>query len=219
MNVHSAALPADAVPAWRKAERARLLARRESLTLEDRREADARITGLLIEGFPLLSGLVVGFYWPFKGELDLRPLVSACVENDAEAALPVVVEKARPVQFWIWRPGMLLRRGIWEIPIPAEPRIARPTVLFVPLLGFDAAGYRLGYGGGYQDRTLAALTPRPIAIGIGYELGCLQTIHPQPHDIPMDAVVTEGGFQWFRYRGEELNDAALPLGATVRDPG
>jgi 5-formyltetrahydrofolate cyclo-ligase len=65
--------------------------------------------------------------------------------------------------------------------------------LIVPLLGFDAAGYRLGYGGGYYDRTLAAMAPRPLSIGVGYELGRLDTIHPQAHDIPLDAIVTENG--------------------------
>jgi 5-formyltetrahydrofolate cyclo-ligase len=65
----------------------------------------------------------------------------------------------------------------------------------VPLLGFDAAGYRLGQGGGYYDRTLANLPQRPLTIGIGYEFGRLETIHPQPHDIPMDAIVTERGVE------------------------
>jgi 5-formyltetrahydrofolate cyclo-ligase len=93
-------------------------------------------------------------------------------------------------------------------------------VLLVPLLGFDEDGYRLGYGGAItNDRTLAALTPRPITIGVGYELERLQTIHPQPHDIPMDAVVTDVGFRWFRYRGEDLIDAARPRGAIARDSG
>jgi 5-formyltetrahydrofolate cyclo-ligase len=69
-------------------------------------------------------------------------------------------------------------------------------VLLVPLIGFDHAGYRLGYGGGYFDRTLAVTAPKPLTIGIGYELGRLETIHPQPHDIPMDAIVTENGLGW-----------------------
>jgi 5,10-methenyltetrahydrofolate synthetase len=73
--------------------------------------------------------------------------------------------------------------------------------LIVPLLGFDAAGYRLGYGGGYYDRTLATLTPRPLTVGVGYELGRLETIHPQAHDIPLDAIVTEAGTIRHRHRG------------------
>jgi 5-formyltetrahydrofolate cyclo-ligase len=83
-----------------------------------------------------------------------------------------------------------MARGIWNIPIPRERNSVRPTALLVPLVGFDAAGYRLGYGGGYYDRPLATLVPKPLTIGVGYELGRLETIYPQPHDIPMDAIVT-----------------------------
>ena len=80
-----------------------------------------------------------------------------------------------------------------NIPAPADGPSVTPDVLLVPLVGFDAGGYRLGYGGGYYDRSLAARTPRPLAIGIGFEISRLATIHPQPHDIPMDAIVTERG--------------------------
>jgi hypothetical protein len=96
---------------------------------------------------------------------------------------------------------MKLKRGIWGIPIPAERRIVQPTALLVPLIGFDKAGYRLGYGGGYYDRTLAVMIPKPLTIGVGYALGRLETIHPQPHDIPMDAIVTEEGFAWVKDLG------------------
>jgi len=87
---------------------------------------------------------------------------------------------------------MHMRPGIWDIPVPDEGDWVRPEVLLVPLLGFDLQGYRLGYGGGYYDRTLAAAMPSPpLAIGIGFEIGRLETIHPQPHDVPMDLIVTE----------------------------
>ena len=92
-----------------------------------------------------------------------------------------------------WQPQMKLVRGIWNIPIPSERNPVQPTVLLVPLLGFDPAGYRLGYGGGYYDRTLATFAQKPLSIGIGYELGRLKTIYPQPHDVSMDGVVTESG--------------------------
>ena len=90
---------------------------------------------------------------------------------------------------------MPMARGIWNIPIPAERVVVEPTALLVPLVGFDREHYRLGYGGGYYDRTLGAKSPRPYAIGVGYESGRLATIHPQPHDIPMDAIVTEAGVE------------------------
>src|SRR5690606_21931832 len=99
---------------------------------------------------------------------------------------------------------MKLGRGIWNIPIPAEREPVRPTALLVPVVGFDAAGYRLGYGGGYYDRTLALLEPRPLTIGVGYAGARLDTIHPQPHDIPLDAIVTEAGVVRHRYRGRAL---------------
>jgi 5-formyltetrahydrofolate cyclo-ligase len=93
-----------------------------------------------------------------------------------------------------------LTRGVWDIPVPSNRNPVQPTVLLVPLLGFDTAGYRLGHGGGYYDRTLATVAQKPLTIGIGYELGRLQTIYPQPHDIPMDAIVTESGVVRFRRR-------------------
>jgi 5-formyltetrahydrofolate cyclo-ligase len=87
---------------------------------------------------------------------------------------------------------MRMRPGIWDIPVPDEGDWVRPEVLLVPLLGFDLRGYRLGYGGGYYDRTLAAAMPSPpLAIGVGFEIGRLETIHPRPHDVPMDLIVTE----------------------------
>jgi 5-formyltetrahydrofolate cyclo-ligase len=140
------------------------------------------------------------FYWPFQGEIDVRHLVRNFLALGADAALPVVVEARQPLEFWSWRPRMKLTRGVWNIPVPGDRSPVQPTVLLVPLLGFDAAGYRLGHGGGYYDRTLATVAQKPLTIGIGYELGRLQTIYPQPHDIPMDAIVTESGVVRFRHR-------------------
>ena len=163
----------------------------------ERERVGSIVSDVIRDCVPELTGGCVGFYWPFKGELDLRDLVCGHIENGAKAALPVVVERAQPLEFWSWRPHMRLHRGIWNIPIPAERHPVDPTALLVPLLGFDKAGYRLGYGGGFYDRTLAAMTPRPLTIGVGLELGRLETIHPQSHDIPMDAIVTDAGIAWF----------------------
>jgi 5-formyltetrahydrofolate cyclo-ligase len=103
-----------------------------------------------------------------------------------------VVDTAGPVEFWSWRPEMAMSRGVWNIPIPAQREPVVPDALIVPLVGFDGARYRLGYGGGYYDRTIAAATPRPFCIGFGYQAARLETIFPQPHDIPMDLIVTDG---------------------------
>jgi 5-formyltetrahydrofolate cyclo-ligase len=186
----------DEIKAWRRETRAKLLARRVALRRAERERINATVTALLVERVPDLRSGCIGFCWPFKGEVDFRRFVGDAIDGGATAALPVVVERARPLEFWSWQPRMKLQRGIWGIPIPGERRIAQPSVLLVPLIGFDHAGYRLGYGGGYFDRTLAVTAPKPLTIGIGYELGRLETIHPQPHDIPMDAIVTENGFGW-----------------------
>ena len=195
----------DEIKAWRRETRAKLLARRVALRRTERERIGAIVMALLAERVPELrpesrpqsrEAGCIGFCWPFKGEVDFRRFVGDAIDGGATAALPVVVERAQPLEFWSWQPRMKLQRGIWGIPIPAERRIVRPSVLLVPLIGFDHAGYRLGYGGGYFDRTLAVTAPRPLTIGIGYELGRLETIHPQPHDIPMDAIVTENGFGW-----------------------
>jgi 5-formyltetrahydrofolate cyclo-ligase len=199
----------EEVRAWRRAMRAELLARRLRLPRGEKERIRAAVREYVWKQFPELRHACVGFYWPFKGEIDLRPLVRDVLAVGAQAALPVVVEKGRPLEFWAWHPRMTLKRGIWNIPVPAEPKAVRPTALLVPLLGFDAAGYRLGYGGGYYDRTLATMSPAPLTIGVGYEVGRLETIHPQPHDIPLDAIVTEAGCARFRYRGEPLDRGTM----------
>jgi 5-formyltetrahydrofolate cyclo-ligase len=109
-----------------------------------------------------------------------------------------VVEKGRPLAFWRWQPGMAMRPGIWNILVPAMAEPVEPDCLLVPLVGFDGQGYRLGYGGGYYDRTLAAMSRRPMALGIGYAFQRLPTIRPQPFDQPMDAIATEEGIRWHR---------------------
>lgn len=183
----------DDVKAWRRALRDELIARRRRIgAIERARLRDAVAEGvraLLPDGEP--RGHVVGFYWPIRGELDLRNLMAEFIEAGARAALPVVVEKNAPVEFWAWRPDMRMAKGFWDIPQPPERSVLKPTIVIVPLIGFDAQCYRLGYGGGYYDRTLAAADPRPYRIGVGLELGRLDSIWPQPHDIPMNAVATE----------------------------
>lgn len=173
--------------------RAELLARRLAVRGDERKRIGEVVTELVRERFAALRHTCIGFYWPFKGEIDLRGLVGEFLAQGATASLPVVTEKNRPLAFWAWQPGAKLGRGIWNIPAPADPVAVRPTVLLVPLLGFDNAGYRLGYGGGYYDRTLAVMNPTPLTIGVGFELGRMETIHPQPHDVSLDVIVSEAG--------------------------
>ncbi len=136
-------------------------------------------------------GIILGVYWPFQAEFDPRPLIDWLIATGSAVALPAVVDKRGPLEYRAWRPGEKLVDGVWDIPIPERRRIVVPEAVLAPLVGFDRECYRLGYGGGYFDRTLAALTPRPWAIGVGFELSQLETIYPQDFDIPMDLIVTE----------------------------
>jgi 5-formyltetrahydrofolate cyclo-ligase len=179
--------------AWRKAERQRLLALRAGAAPAERREWGQKIEAALRAVLHERPGITLGVYWPFQAEFDPRPLIDWLITAGSVVALPVVVDKKGPLEYRAWRPGEKLVDGVWNIPIPESRQIVIPQAVLAPLVGFDRDCYRLGYGGGYFDRTLAALAPRPWAIGVGFELSRLETIYPQDFDIPMDLIVTEAG--------------------------
>lgn len=184
---------------WRNAERGRLLAARAAVPLTTRQTAAADIAShldtLLTQRFNSLNGLIISAWWPIKAELDLRFWLATLPQKGATAALPVITQPKSPLAFRAWTPQTRMERGFWNIPTPADGPLITPHITLSPLIGWDDAGFRLGYGGGYFDRTLATLTPSPIAIGIGSDSSHLQTIFPQPHDIPMDYIITETGAQ------------------------
>ena len=178
------------VARWRKAERERLIAERLVLPAAYRAAETLAMTRQLD---PLLAGVpgaIVAVYWPIRGEPDLRPWLRALSERGVRVALPAALALGRPLEFREWAPGARFERGLWNIPWPADGAEVVPGVVIAPLVGFDRDCYRLGYGGGFFDRTLVALVPRPLAIGVGYAAAAIATIYPQPHDIPMDAIVT-----------------------------
>jgi 5-formyltetrahydrofolate cyclo-ligase len=176
---------------WRKRMREELLVRRAALSVEDRHRLAERARAQLLEAVDLNAYQVLGFCWAIKGEIDVRRIAEQHLAAGGEVAIPVIVQKAAPVEFWRWHPGMPMQTGIWNIPIPKERDVVELDAVLVPLVGFDLEGYRLGYGGGYFDRTLAAAARRPVAIGLGFADGVLPTIYPQAHDIPMNMIVTD----------------------------
>ena len=181
------------VARFRRAERERLITARIALGAAQRAELSRRIAEQL-DGIPGAERRAVVSGWmPFRGEPDLRPWMARAAERGVAAALPVVEARGCPLRFRAWRPGEALQPGVWGIPVPADGEWVVPDVVLAPVVGFDPECYRLGYGGGFFDRTLAALSPRPRAIGIGFAIARISTIFPQPHDIPMAAVVTEDG--------------------------
>jgi 5-formyltetrahydrofolate cyclo-ligase len=178
------------VARWRKSERERLIAARLALSIEERTDNARGIAADLDTIIPFAATTIVSVYWPFRGEPDLRGWMAALHAKAIRVALPVVISKGQPLVFREWHPAARLERGVWNIPFPADGAIVVPTVMIAPLVGFDPNCYRLGYGGGFFDRTLAALDPRPLVIGVGHPIGAIKTIYSQPHDIPMDWIVT-----------------------------
>lgn len=183
-------MPPD-ITAWRKQQRARLLDERGDMTSLEREAAAVALLANLdtvIAGTPCTT---LGLYWPIKSEFDLRSWAGRLSEaRGMQLALPVVVQERAPLEYWRWRPGDAMARGHWGIMVPADREPAMPDVVIAPLIGFSGR-YRLGFGGGYFDRTLAVLSPRPFAIGVGLDSGRLTGFVPQPHDVPMNAIVTE----------------------------
>jgi len=171
----------------------RLIAERQALAPGVRAALSAALDAALDAQFPPGSlGLVAG-YWPIRGEFDPRPYLIRTLAAGALVALPVVTGPHAGLSFRRWTPEATMEAGTWGIPHPVAGPDVRPDTLLVPLVGFDARGHRLGYGGGFYDRTLAALHPRPLAIGLGFELSRLGDLAPRPNDHPMDIIVTEAG--------------------------
>lgn len=187
----------QALKQWRKDQRERLVAARLALDVDTLHAFRERIDTHLERAFPGLARGTLAMCWPFKNEYDPRFLAHKLRDRGAKTALPVVVAPRQPLIFRLWKPGDVLAKGVYDIPYPASGDPVAPDIALVPMNGFDAGGYRLGYGGGFFDRTLASLrTNNPkatVAIGVTYELARMDTIHPQSYDIPMDYVVTERG--------------------------
>jgi len=188
------------VARWRKTERVRLLAERHAMTVADRQaagEAIARHMLQVIWARPAsVRGRVLSAYWPIKAEPNLRNLLANLHHQGMSIALPVVVQKAAPLVFRRWTPETGMERGEWNIPVPpSSAERLTPDIAIAPLVGWARGGWRLGYGGGYFDRTLAELDPRPFVIGVGFQSAKLKTIFPQPHDVALDLIITERGVQ------------------------
>ena len=169
---------------------------------------------------------VIGAYWPIKGEFDplpalyrwqedailnessqsesgsrLEPRAQLATESIAgrsprKIGLPVVDKVHKTLTFHAWYPGCPMEEDAYGIPKPKNTEVIVPTLLFVPCVGYGPGGYRLGYGGGFYDRTLATLQPRPVTVGLGYTNGWLPDLEPEAHDIPLDALLNDNGVVW-----------------------
>jgi 5,10-methenyltetrahydrofolate synthetase len=142
----------------------------------------------------------IGAYWPIKGEFDALPALYRWSEADPKRriGLPVIDRDSKQLRFHVWYPGCPMELDAYDIPKPKDTEAFAPQLLLVPLVGFGPRGVRLGYGGGFYDRTLAALAPRPVTVGVGYAHGHVPWLEPEPHDVPLDAILTEDGVFWQR---------------------
>lgn len=207
-------MDAGSLKSWRKAQRDRLIAERLAIpdaTLEAWRE---RMDGFLERSFPGLAGRRVAFCWPIKKEYDARHYARTLRERGSLTALPVVVAPRTALIFREWHPGVRLAKGALDIPYPADSAQIDPEAVLLPMNGWDGGGYRLGYGAGFFDRTLASLAQKPVVIGVSYEQARLDTIHPQGWDIPVDYLVTERGV----YRRDPQGLAFLGAPQSGDDP-
>jgi 5-formyltetrahydrofolate cyclo-ligase len=137
------------------------------------------------------------FYWPLPGEFDARETIARWLSLDAhrQAALPVIPDIGKALEFHEWSPGAPMKIGHHRIPEPESARALAPDLLLIPCVGFDDGGYRLGYGGGYYDRTLAAWPgeARPVTVGVAFEACRTSALPRETHDVPLDAIVTDAG--------------------------
>ncbi|GAB3540712.1 hypothetical protein GCM10027343_10210 [Noviherbaspirillum agri] len=133
--------------------------------------------------------LTMGVYWPIRSEPDLHQAYAELTSRGIQLALPVVVDNNAPLKFIAWKPGDPTTKDAFGVAIPISGEEIRPEALLIPCVGFNALCYRLGYGGGFYDRTLAQ-SPRPLTIGVGYSCG-FAAFDADAHDVALDAVITE----------------------------
>jgi 5-formyltetrahydrofolate cyclo-ligase len=186
----------------KKALRKGLLEQR--LAMPDRlQRADLlqRVMRIWLVGRP---DVVIGAYWPIKGEFDPLPALHRWKEDGElidqpqprRIGLPVVNREHKTMTFHAWYPGCPMEEDAYGIPKPKDTELIVPTLLFVPCVGYGPGGYRLGYGGGFYDRMLASLDPKPFTVGLGYGPGFVDDLEPEPHDVPLDAILNDHGVVW-----------------------
>lgn len=180
----------------KKLLRRQLQAERQSLV--DRHQRAVHLQEVLRVWLVGRQETAIGAYWPIKGEFDALPALFRWTEGGPSRVigLPVINRDTKQLRFHVWFPGCPMEEDAYGIPKPKDTEAFEPQLLLVPCVGFGPKGVRLGYGGGFYDRTLATLSPRPITVGVGYAHGYVPWLEPEPHDVPLDAILTEDGVHW-----------------------
>jgi 5,10-methenyltetrahydrofolate synthetase len=170
----------------------------ERLGLVDRHHRAMQLQEVLRVWLMGRPDTAIGAYWPIKGEFDALPALFRWAEADDSRVigLPVIDKQTKQLRFQMWFPGCEMEEDAYGIPKPKDTPVFHPTLLLVPCVGFGPRGVRLGYGGGFYDRTLATLLPRPTTVGLAYSQGFVPWLEAEPHDVPLDAVLTDEGLAW-----------------------
>jgi 5,10-methenyltetrahydrofolate synthetase len=179
--------------ATRNGLRRHCLQARENLGSAEHALLSARIEQYLAAELQIHKPGRLAFCWPYRAEFDARPLVTRLLDAGWQACLPVVGDTPGPMFFRAWTPATPMQADRHGIQTPSEGAEVVPDLILLPFNAIDACGYRLGYGAGYFDRTLAVMQPRPFVIGVGFSLGVVASVYPQAHDIPVNCRVTETG--------------------------
>ena len=175
--------------AARVTQRAALISERREISAQYRKQWDKEISGQVLAWCKTNAVKTVGVYSPIQGEPSLYEVFPALVEIGIRLALPSVPVVDQALTFSAWTPGDELMKDRYGVLVPLETApLVRPDVLFIPCVGYTVDGYRLGYGGGYYDRTLAE-KPRPKTVGVAYRISLCE-LEVQPHDIAMDHIIT-----------------------------
>ena len=172
----------------------------ERLALHDRHQRAMHLQEVLRVWLVGRDETAIGAYWPIKGEFDALPALYRWSEGHEERriGLPVIDRETKQLRFHVWYPGCPMEDDAYGIPKPKDTEAFHPELLLVPCVGFGPRGIRLGYGGGFYDRTLAAITPKPATAGLGYAHGYVTWLEGEPHDVPLVALLTEDGVVWRR---------------------
>jgi 5,10-methenyltetrahydrofolate synthetase len=170
----------------------------ERLNMVDRMQRSMALQEVLRVWLMERTDTIVGAYWPIKGEFDALPALYRWTEAKPErrVGLPVIDKVTQQLRFHTWYPGCEMEEDAYGIPKPKGTPVIVPTLLLVPCVGYGPRGVRLGYGGGFYDRTLATLEPRPVTAGVAYASGFVPWLVAEPHDVPLDAVLTDEGRAW-----------------------
>ena len=167
-----------------------LLAHRQAIPTEVRAQWNAALGTRVLAWWNANPVQVLGVYWPIRSEPDLRHTYITLNERGVQLALPVVINKDAPLRFVRWHPDTAMTKDAYGVMVPQDiSDTVQPDALLVPCVGFNADNIRLGYGGGFYDRTLAT-SPRPLAVGIAYSC-CYGEFRGDAHDIALDVMMTE----------------------------